>query len=176
MSSYQFKREPLTADEANRLASACNTHEEKLIVWTLLDTGLRVAELARLKKDNLDWQAHRLMVYGKGGPYGSKSKRRVIPLTARVQPLLEGHFALHDEFGIGVRTIQRAVRAIANRASISRKVSPHVLRHTFSVTAVQKGISLPALQRLLGHDRLATTEIYLNLSPEHVIKEFMDKW
>jgi len=53
---------------------------------------------------------------------------------------------------------------------------PHVLRHTFSVTAVQKGISLPALQRLLGHDHLATTEIYLNLSPEHVIKEFMEKW
>jgi integrase/recombinase XerD len=128
--SYQYKREPMTADEANRLASACNTHEERLIVWTLLDTGLRVAELANLKKDNLDWQGHRIMVYGKGGPYGSKSKRRVIPLSPRVQPLLEGHFALHDEFGIGVRTIQRTVRAIANRASISRPVSPHVLRHT----------------------------------------------
>jgi len=174
--SYQFKREPLPAEEANRLANACNTHEEKLIVWTLLDTGLRVAELANLKKDNLDWQGHRIMVYGKGGPYGTKSKRRVIPLSPRVQPLLEGHFAIHDEFGIGVRTIQRTVRAIANRASISRKVSPHVLRHTFSVTAVQKGISLPALQRLLGHDHPATTEIYLNLSPEHVIKEFMEKW
>lgn len=174
--SYQFKREPLTADEANRLASACNTHEEKLIVWTLLDTGLRVAELAHLKKDNLDWQAHRLMIYGKGGPYGTRSKRRIIPLTARVQALLEGHFTLHDEFGMSVRTLQRVVRVIANRARINRKVSPHVLRHTFSVTAVQKGISLPTLQRLLGHDRLATTEIYLNLSPEHVIKEFMDKW
>jgi integrase len=44
---------------------------EKLIVWTLLDTGLRVAELAHLKKDNIDWQDHRLMIYGKGGPYGS---------------------------------------------------------------------------------------------------------
>jgi len=44
------------------------------------------------------------------------------------------------------------------------------------VTAVQKGISLPALQRLLGHDHLATTEIYLNLSPEHVIQEFNAKW
>jgi integrase/recombinase XerD len=174
--SYQFKREPLTADEANRLASACGSYEEKLIVWTLLDTGLRVAELAGLTKDNLDWQSHRIMIYGKGGPYGTQSKRRVIPLTARVQPLLEGHFALHDEFDMSVRTVQRIVRTIANRAQISRKVSPHVLRHTFSVTAVQKGISLPALQRLLGHDHLATTEIYLNLSPEHVIKEFMEKW
>jgi integrase/recombinase XerD len=174
--AYQFKREPLTADEANRLASVCTTHEEKLIVWTLLDTGLWVAELANLTKDNLDWQSHRLMVYGKGGPYGTRSKRRVVPLTARVQPLIEGHFALNDTFGFSVRTLQRIVRTIANRANISRKVSPHVLRHTFSVTAVQKGISLPALQRLLGHDHLATTEIYLNLSPEHVIKEFIDKW
>ena len=56
--SYQFKRKHPPAAEANRLANACNTHEEKLIVWTLLDTGLRVADLANLKKDNLDWQGH----------------------------------------------------------------------------------------------------------------------
>jgi integrase/recombinase XerD len=141
--SYQYKREPLMAEEANRLASLCNTHEEKLVVWTLLDTGLRVAELANLTKDNIDWQGHRLMIYGKGGPYGTQSKRRVVPLTPRVQPLLEGHFALHDTLGMSVRTLQRVVRMIANRAGISRKVSPHVLRHTFSV--VQKGISLPGI-------------------------------
>lgn len=116
------------------------------------------------------------MVYGKGGPYGSKTKRRVIPLSARVQPLIEGHFALHDSVGITPRTIQRIMKRVANRAGISRPVSPHVLRHTFSVTAIQRGISLPALQRLLGHDRLTTTEIYLNLSPEDVVREFREKW
>jgi integrase/recombinase XerD len=47
---------------------------------------------------------------------------------------------------------------------------------TITVAAVQKGISLPALQRLLGHDHLATTEIYLNLSPEEVMREFREKW
>jgi hypothetical protein len=50
---YQYKREPLTQDEATRLANSAETHQEKLIVWTLLDTGLRVAELAGLKKDNI---------------------------------------------------------------------------------------------------------------------------
>jgi integrase/recombinase XerD len=74
------------------------------------------------------------------------------------------------------RTIQRLVKRIANRAQVSRKLSPHVLRHTYSVTCIQKGISLPALQRLLGHDHLSTTEIYLNLSPEMVIEEFQRKW
>ena len=62
---YEYRREPLTPDEANRLANACQTHEEKLVVWTLLDTGLRVSELANLRKDSLDWQNHRLMVYSK---------------------------------------------------------------------------------------------------------------
>ncbi|MHC4270387.1 MAG: tyrosine-type recombinase/integrase [Planctomycetota bacterium] len=51
-----------------------------------------------------------------------------------------------------------------------------MLRHTFSVTAVQKGLSLPSLQRILGHDHLTTTEIYLNLSPEDVVREFNEKW
>lgn len=173
---YQYKREPLTQDEANRLANACSSHEEKLVIWTLLDTGLRVAELAKLNKDNLDWQNHRLMIYGKGGPYGKLSKRRIIPLSPRVQPLLEGHLGLHDDLTIGVRTIQRLVKTVANRAHIRRKVSPHVLRHTFSVTCIQKGISTRALQEILGHDRLTTTEIYLNLSPEEVISEFHRKW
>jgi integrase/recombinase XerD len=173
---YQFKREPLTQDEANRMANACETHEQRLVVWTLLDTGLRVSELATLSKDNIDWQTHRLMIYGKGGPYGTRSKRRIVPLSARVQPLIEGHLALHDVFGIGVRTIQRIIKRVANKANISRPVSPHVLRHTFAVTAVMKGLSLPSLQRLLGHDRLTTTEIYLNISPEEVIKEFQSKW
>lgn len=173
---YQYKREPLTQDEANRLANACQSHEEKLVVWSLLDTGLRVAELANLNKDNVDWQNHRLMIYGKGGPYGKLSKRRVIPLSSRLQPVLEGHLGLHDNMNIGIRTIQRLVKQVANRAQIRRKVSPHVLRHTFAVTCIQKGISTRALQEILGHDRLTTTEIYLNLSPEDVIREFQNKW
>src|ERR1051325_7406980 len=172
---YQFKREPLTQDEATRIANACITHDERLVVWMLLDTGLRVSELSGLTKDHVDWQMHRLMIYGKGGPYGTKSKRRIIPLSPRVQPLVEGHLALHDRFRMSARTIQRLIKAVANRASISRPVTPHVLRHTFAVTVVQKGISLPALQKLLGHDRLTTTEIYLNLSPEEAIREFQSK-
>jgi len=173
---YQYKREPLMQEEATRLANACETFEERLIVWTLLDTGLRVGELAKLNRDNIDWQGHRITIYGKGGPYGTRSKRRIVPMTSRIQALIENHLATHDTLGMTKRTVQRIVKRVANRAKISRPVSPHVLRHTFSVTAIQKGISLPALQRLLGHDRLTTTEIYLNLSPEEVLREFREKW
>jgi integrase/recombinase XerD len=173
---YQYKREPLTADEANRLANVCNEYQEKLIIWTLLDTGLRVGELEKLHKENIDWQGHRIIVFGKGGPYGKKTKRRVVPMTSRVQPLLEGHFSLHDSVGIKKRAIQRLVKRVANNAHISRDVTPHVLRHTFAVTAVQKGLSLPSLMKILGHDHLSTTQIYLNLSPEMALNEFHDKW
>ena len=74
---YQYKREPLSDDEVNRLTNACETFEEKFVVWTLLDTELRVSEFANLKKDKIQWQERRLIIYGKGGPYGKKTKRRM---------------------------------------------------------------------------------------------------
>ena len=173
---YQYKREPLSDDEVNRLTNACDTFREKFVVWTLLDTGLRLSEFADLKKENIQWQERRLVIYGKGGPYGKKSKRRIIPMTDRVRRLMEYHFAENNNIGLGKRTIERIVKEVADKAGISKPVTPHVLRHTFAVNCIKKGISTRALQTLLGHDRLTTTEIYLNLSPEDAIREFLNKW
>ena len=174
--SYQYKREPLNYDEVDRLINACDTFREKFVIWTLLDTGLRLSELADLKKDNIQWQEKRLVIYGKGGPYGKKTKRRVIPMTERVRRLVEYHFAENNGIGVTKRTVARIIKIVADKAGISKPVSPHVLRHTFSVNCIRKGISTRALQTLLGHDRLTTTEIYLNLSPEDAIREFLNKW
>jgi integrase/recombinase XerD len=83
--AYQYKRESLTPDEASRLANTCQTPEEKLIVWTLLDMGLRVSELADLTRDRFDREGHRLTVYGKGGPYGSAPRGgfcRLLPVSS----------------------------------------------------------------------------------------------
>jgi len=173
---YQHRREPLSAEEEDRLVNACKTQDEKLIVWTLLDTGMRVSEFASLKADRILWQEKRIMLYGKGGKYGKRSKRRVIPLGDRTRKLLEIHFASNDQMGIHVRTIQRVVLKVANRARISKQVTPHVLRHTFAVRCIQKGISTRALQEFLGHNHLSTTEWYLNLSPEEALGEFHRKW
>jgi integrase/recombinase XerD len=173
---YQYTREPLLPEEATHLAQACQTVREKLVIWAPLDTGLRVSELASLSPTQIGWQGQRLTIYGKDGPDGSRSKRRIIPLSARLQPLIAHHFALQDTIGLTPRAMQLLVKRVANRARIRRPVTPHVVCHTFAVTAVQKGISLPALQRLLGHDRLTTTEIYLNLSPEEVVRELRGKW
>jgi len=167
---YQYKKEPLNNDEVDRLINACDTFREKFVVWTLLDTGLRLSEFADLKKDNIQWQERRLVVYGK------KTKRRIIPMTDRVRRLLEYHFAENNTTGITKRTVARTVKKVASKARISKPVSPHVLRHTFSVNCIKKGISTRALQTLFGHDRLTTNEIYLNLSPEDAIGEFLNKW
>lgn len=173
---YQYKREPLTTEEVNRLVSACQTEQERLIVLFLLETGLRVAEFCDLTPDDFDRYNLRITVYGKGGPYGKRSKRRIVPLSPTAFSLLEDRFSGQKRMGIIPRTAQRVLKRLAERAGISRPVSPHVLRHTFSVTAVRRGIGLPALQRLLGHSNLATTQIYLNLSPEDVVREFNEKW
>ena len=173
---YQYVREPLCSDEADRLANACQTLQEKLIVWTLLDTGLRVSELCDLTAESLQWQQRQLRVRGKGGPYGKKTKLRTVPLSLRVRALLEPYFALNDGFPIGPRQVQKIVKAVANRAQISRSVTPHVLRHTVATLALQKGISLAAVKKILGHDRLSTTEIYLNLTDRHIQEEYEQKW
>ena len=88
---YQYTREPLTADEADRLANACESPTERLVVWTLLDTGLRVAELCALTSKDVLWQQRQLRFKGKGGPYGKKSKVRVVPMSTRVRAILEHH-------------------------------------------------------------------------------------
>jgi integrase/recombinase XerD len=105
-----------------------------------------------------------------------KDKRRIIPMTDRVRRLIEYHFAENNNIGMSKRTIERTVKNVADKAGISKPVSPHVLRHTFAVNCLKKGIFTRALQSLLGHDRLVTTEIYLNLSPEDAIREFINKW
>ena len=99
--AHQFVREPLRADEADRLANACRSPEEKLVVWTLLDTGLRVSELCSLTRDNVQWQQRSLRVTGKAGPHGSRRKQRIVPLSARVRTILEPYFALNDAWFVG---------------------------------------------------------------------------
>jgi hypothetical protein len=65
---YEYVREPLTAEDADRLTAVCETTTEQLIVWTLLDTGLRVGELCGLTSKDILWQQRQLRVKGKGGP------------------------------------------------------------------------------------------------------------
>ena len=127
--TYDFVREPLSREEADRLVNACQRFREKLVVWTLLDTGLRVSELCNLRREDVQWQERRLVIWGKGGPFGTRGKRRIVPLTNRALKLLEIHFITAHRMGINVRAAQRIVKQVADRAMITKPVSPHSLRH-----------------------------------------------
>ena len=72
-------------------------------------------------------------------------------MTGRVRRLFEYHFTENNDTGIGKRTVGRIVKKVADKAGISKPVSPHVLRHTFAVNCIKKGISPRALQTLLAH-------------------------
>ncbi len=93
-----------------------------------------------------------------------------------MRAIFEPYFALNDTFPVGIRRGQKIVKEIANRARISVEVTPHVLRHTFATIFLQKGGSIAALKKILGHDRLSTTEIYLNLTDHHIVEEYEQKW
>src|SRR4051794_2880349 len=99
------------AEESDRLSNACDTPIEKLVIWTLLDTGLRVGELCDLTSKSVLSQQRQLRFKGKGGPHGKKSKVRVVPMSARVRALLEHYFAPEEVFPVRKRRAQDIVKA-----------------------------------------------------------------
>src|SRR5271157_892571 len=121
---YQYVREPLIAQESDRLSSACETPTERLVVWTLLDTGLRVGELCALTRKNVLWQQRQLRFKGKGGPHGKKTKVRVVPMSSRVRALLKHHFALEKAFPVKTRRAQDIVFAFESGLASSKHAPP----------------------------------------------------
>ncbi|MBU0757564.1 MAG: tyrosine-type recombinase/integrase [Nanoarchaeota archaeon] len=166
----EYKREPLEEDEMQALRSSCHNFEEELVINVLLDSGMRVSELAGLKEDNISWQRNCITLVGKGG------KRRVIPMSKRARLLIMDCFSKETRFPLAMRTIQKYVKIVAERARIRKPVSPHVLRHTFAVTYLHKGGNLRALQAILGHSSITTTDIYLNYSGIRVCEDFARVW
>jgi integrase/recombinase XerD len=166
----EYKREPLEEDEVLAMRQSCANFEEELVINVLLDSGMRVSELAHLREENISWQRNCITLIGKG------NKRRVIPMSKRARLLLMDCFSQETKFPLAMRTIQKYVKVVAERARIRKPVSPHVLRHTFAVTYIHKGGNLRALQAILGHSSITTTDIYLNYSGIRVIDDFQKIW
>lgn len=148
------------------LRRSCKTFEEELVINVLLDTGMRVSELAYLQEENIRWQRNCISLIGKG------KKRRIIPMSNLTRFYLTHCFSKNTRIPLAMRTIQKYVKVVAERARIRKPVSPHVLRHTFAVTYLHKGGKLRALQAILGHSSITTTDIYLNYSGKRVIDDF----
>lgn len=168
--AFTYKREPLEDDEVKLLRSKCKNFCEELIINVLLETGMRISELTNLSVDNVSWQRDCIIVWGKG------NRRRVVPMSPVARKYLNTYFRKRDKIKMTPRWAQEIVKRVAERAGIRKKVTPHVLRHTFAVTYLHLGGNLRALQGILGHSHIQTTDMYLNYSGTRVIEDFKRVW
>ena len=170
----------LTLDEINRMMAAIDLstnegHRNRAMMEMLYGSGLRVSELVNLQLSRIYLNEHYMLIEGKG------SKQRLVPLSPvaeewfgywmneraswPVKPEAKD-FAFVNRYG---RPMTRAmvftiVRRLCDEAGITKTVSPHTLRHSFATHLLQNGADLRVIQQLLGHEDLATTEIYTHLN------------
>lgn len=174
-------RTALSAEELERLRDACEGYREKALVEFLVSTGCRLSEVAALNFDNLNFADRSVTVHGKG------DKDRLVYFSVRARLMLQEYKA-ERKGGEGLfvssktpylplkpRAIQRIIHAISERAGLAGRVHPHLLRHTFATMALNSGMDVTAIQRLLGHEDISTTQIYAAMS-EDLIKHQYNKY
>lgn len=165
--------EVLSKEEIKDLIEAANTQKSKLIIQFLYATGLRVSELVNLKVQDLNLNEKTgKVVKGKG----NKDRMFILPekLINELQNHIKEHpqniFLFSKEKPITTRNIQKIVRATAQRADITKKVTPHTLRHSYATHLLESGTDIRIIQTLLGHENLNTTQIYAHVSTEQIKK------
>ncbi|HBH02333.1 MAG TPA: tyrosine recombinase XerC [Candidatus Rokubacteria bacterium] len=147
------------------------------ILELLYASGLRVSELAALDVGDVDLAEQTVRVLGKG------RKERIVPFGAKAARALGVHLAAlgaaRGPFwrnGRGGRLTARAIHTIVRRsaraAGIAQRVSPHTLRHTFATHLLDAGADLRAIQELLGHSRLSTTQRYTHVSADQLMRVY----
>ncbi|RLF20539.1 MAG: hypothetical protein DRZ82_01985 [Thermoprotei archaeon] len=163
----------LTKEELNKLMSVADKFRDKLIIRLLYVTGLRVSELVNLNWEDIDFNNREIIVRaGKGG------KSRIVLIDDRTLNMLKEYRRLIRKekgsvFDLSVRTVQHIVKELRERANIPKKVTPHVLRHTFATHLLEAGADIRAIQELLGHSSLNTTQIYTHVTREHIRREYL---
>lgn len=176
----------LTREEVARLLDAPDPDgrlfwRDRAILELLYATGIRVSELADLPLTSLDLDEGFLTVFGKGAkerlvPVGAPAMRALERYLRGVRPGLDrgkgrgkGRVFLNARGGPLSRVaVWSLVKTSARRAGIGRKVSPHTLRHTFATHLLEGGADLVAVQELLGHADIATTQIYTHVDREYL--------
>lgn len=187
----------ISQQELYRLLDAPNQEKDlerkwrgKAILELLFSTGLRVSELCSLSRD-LDLQRDEFSIRGKGG------KVRVVFISEEAKTAVQEYLKQRKDFadalfvkvssekiktdginGLTRRSIERIVKKYATIAGITKKVTPHVLRHCFATDLLSNGADLRSVQALLGHANITTTQVYTHVTDKHlhdVHKNFHNK-
>ncbi len=148
----------LTQSEIEGLVNTAIDPRDSLIVKMLYATGVRISELVNIKKTDIDFDRNTIKVFGKG------AKERIVIIPAGLSSTLRTYCEpLNDHnrlFELTTRTVQRDIKILGARAGITKHVTPHKLRHSFATHMLQNGGNVVAIQKLLGHTSLNTTQIY----------------
>jgi integrase/recombinase XerD len=161
----------ITYDELNKLLENAENYRDKLIIKFLFYTGVRVSELIKIKKNDIIFEEGFVKVYGKGG------KERIVPIPKELLNELKDYInKINTEniFPLSPRQVERIIKNIAKKAGISKKVTPHVLRHSLATTLLSKGVDIRYIQEILGHSSLNITQIYTHVVPSQ-LKEIYKK-
>lgn len=178
--------------ELNRLLEAANGTEEKAlrdkaILELLFSTGLRVSELCSLNAD-IDLSRDDFPIRGKGDKVrvvfiSDAAKEAVRAYLKARKDMEEALFVNHAPGNkknerITPRSVERMIKIYAAKAGITKKVTPHVLRHSFATDLLSNGADIRSVQALLGHASINTTQIYTHVTDAHlreVHKKFHSK-
>jgi integrase/recombinase XerD len=172
--------EILTLDEVERLLAAPDGRttrgvRDAAMIETLYATGLRVSELCGLKLAEVNLEVGYLSTVGKGRkqrlvPFGERARERIGQYVAEARPqLLKGRvreplFVTHRGEAMTRQGFWKLLKRYALAADIRTPLSPHKLRHSFATHLLERGADLRAVQAMLGHADISTTQIYTHLS------------
>ena len=157
---------------------------EKLILEVLYGCGIRVSELVNIKLKDIDFYNKTILIFGKG------SKERIVSFGDYAKDIMNIYIndgrlkflsGIESEYlvvgdkkeSFTTRRIQQIIDDIIKRTSIKLNITPHMFRHTFATHLLDNGCDLLAVQELLGHESLSSTEIYTHVSNEHLRDVFM---
>lgn len=167
--------------------SQAHGERNKVIIETLYGCGLRVSEMLQLRLSDLFFEEGFIRVLGKG------SKERFVPISPYLVELIENYRAkIRSQLSIQAgyedtlflnrrgKSLSRnmvfmALKDLVKAAGIQKKVSPHTLRHSFATHLLENGADLRAIQQMLGHESITTTEIYMHLDRRH-LKQVMENF